>query len=276
MHIQLEANLENSFAIGAIDNSMEKASCRLSYHRIILLEKGQGTMQIDNQQYSLRERQLFLISKGQFLDLHAARMIKGMQISFGDCFWERAPASTNNCKAVLFDHQSDQHCLELDVATTDNLLAIFKLLQVEDRQSSYINQLDALAAYLKVIMIKIANIAASFQPGYEHTERQIYRSFLALVTSDDPGHDVRAYANKLNIRPRRLTEICKRSCGRSAKEIISDHLLDEAKRFLQFSNASVKEIAYQLNFASSEQFSHFFKRNLHVNPSSFRSAGITG
>ncbi|HMI01039.1 MAG TPA: helix-turn-helix domain-containing protein [Pedobacter sp.] len=276
MHIPLEADLENSFAIRAIDHNMETSSCRLSYHRIILVEEGQGLMHIDDKYYPLADRQLFLISKGQILDLNPAGMIKGLQISFGDCFWERAPASTNNCKAVLFDSQSDNHCLELDQATTDSLLAIFYLLEGEFRQPGYINQLDALAAYLKVIMIKIANIAASFQPGYENTEKQIYRRFLALVAGNDPGHDVGVYANKLNIRPRRLTEICKRSSGRSAKEIINDHLLDEAKRFLQFSNASVKEIAYQLNFASSEQFSHFFKRNLHINPSSFRSAGITG
>jgi AraC family transcriptional activator of pobA len=276
MHIPQEADLENSFTICTIDGTMETSVCRLGYHRIVLVEEGQGLMHIDDMDYPLGGRQLFLISKGQVLDLRPARMIKGVQISFGDCFWERAPASANNCKAVLFDGKSDHNCLELDQDTIDSLLVIFNLLEAEFRQPGYINQLDALAAYLKVIMIKIANIAASFQPGYENTEKQIYRRFLALVASGRPGHDVGVYANKLNIRPRRLTEICKRSSGRSAKEIINDHLVDEAKRFLQFSKASVKEIAYQLNFASSEQFSHFFKRNVNVNPSSFRSAGITG
>ncbi len=57
----------------------------------------------------------------------------------------------------------------------------------------------------------------------------------------------------------------------SAKEIINGQIVAEAKRFLQFSSNTVKEIAYELNFNTPEQFSHFFKKNTTMSPADYRS-----
>jgi len=45
----------------------------------------------------------------------------------------------------------------------------------------------------------------------------------------------------------------------------------EAKRSLQFSSNPIKEIAFQLNFATPDQFSHFFKNNAQVSPNDYRA-----
>ncbi|WP_409079948.1 helix-turn-helix domain-containing protein [Sphingobacterium sp. UME9] len=45
----------------------------------------------------------------------------------------------------------------------------------------------------------------------------------------------------------------------------------EAKRLLQFSAITVKEIAYSFNFNSAEQFSHFFKKNTKLSPLNYRN-----
>lgn len=67
-----------------------------------------------------------------------------------------------------------------------------------------------------------------------------------------------------------ISEICKRCSNRNAKEIINGQITAEAKRFLQFSSKTVKEIAYELNFSTSEQFSHFFKKNTKMAPADYR------
>ncbi|WP_448105490.1 helix-turn-helix domain-containing protein [Pedobacter panaciterrae] len=67
-----------------------------------------------------------------------------------------------------------------------------------------------------------------------------------------------------------MADLSKRCSGRGAKELINGQLIAEAKRSLQFSSMPIKEIALQLNFATPDQFSHFFKKNVQVSPKDYR------
>ncbi|WP_354431473.1 MULTISPECIES: AraC family transcriptional regulator [unclassified Mucilaginibacter] len=53
--------------------------------------------------------------------------------------------------------------------------------------------------------------------------------------------------------------------------MINGQRVAEAKRSLQFSSTTVKEIAYELSFNSPEEFSHFFKKNTNFSPANYRS-----
>lgn len=245
---------------------------RLAYHRIIFVSSGQGTFLIDDKEFILSGNQLFLISQGQVFCSHAQENIEGYEISFGDSFWERTPESANNCKAVLFNNASNNQCLPIQQNDSEDLLPLLKMLLEEYNSSPYINKLDALAAFLKIIMIKIANLNASLAKGFDNFEKQMYRKFLEAVSKDYfCRHEVSDYARQLNITPRRLSELCKRSSGKTAKDIINGQLIAEAKRHLQFSSIAVKEIAIRLSFPSPEQFSHFFKKNVQASPSDYRT-----
>jgi AraC family transcriptional activator of pobA len=269
---RLESDINDSFSINLLSGVIKGETYRLNYNKIILVEKGSGSLQIDDRIYPLGEKQLYLISKGQIYGRSGEAEIWGMEISFGDCFWERTPASANNCKAVLFNNASDNQYLPLGEKELNELLPLFTSLHSEYVQPAYINKLDAMAAFLKIIMIKVANINALLIRGYDNFEKQLYRKFLELVSNDYYfRHEVSDYSKQLNITPRRLSELCKRCCGKGAKEIINGQLIAEAKRNLQFTALNVKEIAYQLNFATPEQFSSFFRKNAQASPSEYRS-----
>lgn len=270
---RLESEINESFSISVLSDQNSIETCRLSYHRIILFEKGMGTILVDGNAFRIDENQLYLISKGQIVSITDETELLGMQISFGDCFWERSPASANNCKAVLFNNAADNQQILLQQKDIKELSPLFASLYSEYKQPAYINKLDAMAAYLKIIMIKIANINALLIKGYDNFEKQVFRKFLGLVSNDYYlRHEVADYSNQLNITSRRLSELCKRCYGKGAKEIINGQIIAAAKRDLQFTSLTIKEIAYKLNFATPEQFSHFFKKNTLASPSEYRSS----
>jgi len=270
---RIESEINESFSIGMLSDYNSRETYRLSYHRIILVEKGKGTVLIDEKKFLIAEQQLYIISKGQIFGLTDGAELSGLMISFGDCFWERSPASANNCKAMLFNNASDNQHIPLQEKDIKELYPLFASLYSEYTQPAYINKLDAMAAYLKIIMIKIANINALLINGYDNFEKQLYRKFLELVSIDYYlRHEVSDYSNRLNVTSRKLSELCKRCSGKGAKEIINGQIIAEAKRNLQFTSATVKQIAYQLNFATPEQFSNFFKKNASASPSEYRSS----
>jgi AraC family transcriptional activator of pobA len=271
----VESEIKESFSINILSDQNSIETYRLSYHRIILVEKGKGTILVDGNTFRIDENQLYLISKGQIFGITDETELSGVEISFGDCFWERSPASANNCKAVLFNNAADNQQILLQQKDINELYPLFASLYSEYKQPAYVNKIDAMAAYLKIIMIKIANINALLIKGYDNFEKQVFRKFLGLVSSDYYlRHEISDYSNQLNITSRRLSELCKRCSGKGAKEIINGQIIAEAKRNLQFTSLTIKEIAYKLNFATPEQFSHFFKKNTLVSPSEYRSSFI--
>ncbi len=85
-------------------------------------------------------------------------------------------------------------------------------------------------------------------------------------------HSVRFYANKLCISSKYLSLVVKESTGRSAAEIIDEHLLLEAKNLLRFSGKNIQQVAYELNFSNQSSFGKYFKHLTGMSPSEFQNS----
>lgn len=274
----IETEIKNSFSIRfLVDKHYDTPSTyRLTYNRIFLIHSGSGEIIIDDNIFEISSFELFLIAKGQVISFQVGAEFTGYELSFGDCFWEKAPSSANNCKAVLFNDASANQLLPLGKEDHDELSFLFKSLLQEFSNEEYINKLDVMAAYLKIIMIKMANVNASLAKGFDSYENKIYRQFIELINHNYRSlREVTDYAGLLGISARKLADLSKRCSGRGAKELINGKLMAEAKRSLQFSSTPVKEIAFQLNFSTPDQFSHFFKRHAQVSPQDYRTLFVS-
>ena len=244
---------------------------RVTYNRVFLISQGSGYLRIDGCDFLIAHQQILLIAKGQIFSFDEESKIEGYELLFGDCFWERTPASAANCKAVLFNNASANQQIHINERDLALLRPLFENFYQEFVSKEYVNKSDVLAAYLKVIMIKIANTNAALLDAFDTVDKQLFRSFLELVSAHFRlKHDVASYAKQLHITTRRLTDICNRCGGRGAKAIIDGQIIAESKRLLQFSSQSIKGIAYNLNFTSPDQFSHFFKHNTQMAPNDYR------
>jgi AraC family transcriptional activator of pobA len=273
LQAHVDKEIKDSFSINYLSNQTfdSLSVCRANYHRIFIAKQGNGKLQVDDNTYQLSDNQLLLLAKGQLYAFHPHTSVTGYELSFGDCFWEKAPDSASNCKAVLFNNAAANQQLPLNKTDHSELDILFQVLYHEFTKDDYPNKLDALAAYLKIIMIKIANVNASLVNGFDSYENQLYRRFIELVSRQyQTTHEVADFARQLSISARKLSDLCKRCSGKGAKDIINGQLIAEAKRSLQFSSKQVKEIAFHLNFSTPDQFSHFFKKNTQISPNDYR------
>jgi AraC family transcriptional regulator, transcriptional activator of pobA len=78
------------------------------------------------------------------------------------------------------------------------------------------------------------------------------------------------YAQQLAITPNHLNRVVKEVTGKTASDAISDMLAQEAKAVLKYTDASIAEIAYQLNFSEPASFNRFFKKMTGETPLAFR------
>lgn len=78
------------------------------------------------------------------------------------------------------------------------------------------------------------------------------------------------YAEKLNITVAHLSDTVKKATGLSASELIQKEVMNEAQRLLCYSEASIKEISYQLGYTDTKYFIRLFAKKSGCSPSKFR------
>ena len=101
---------------------------------------------------------------------------------------------------------------------------------------------------------------------------EYFRQFTELL-GEHYKHErsVGFYARQLCITPKYLTTLIKRISGKSVSEWIDNYVILEAKTLLKYSNMSVQEIAYYLNFPNQSFFGSYFKRNAGMSPSQYKA-----
>lgn len=101
--------------------------------------------------------------------------------------------------------------------------------------------------------------------------RAILEDFLDLVREHhNRERTLDFYAGALYLTPKYLSKLIKELSGRSAHEWIDSFVILEAKHLLKYSDLTIKQIVYQLNFPSQTTFCRFFKKQTGKTPTEFR------
>lgn len=242
---------------------------KAGFNKILVVEKGSASLELANVPYTVSAGALYLIAKEKPVTLRA-NDIEGYLLQFEESFWQKTPLSANNCKEVLFNRSIDRFMLQPEKAHFDHLLELFALTLQDFELPDYSNKPDVLAAYLKVIIIKMANIHYLLQADTPSYDSKLFERFVALINEKGNRlHKVEDYSEELGVSTRKLSDVC-RIKGKNAKQMILQHLVNEAKKDLQFTARSIKEIAAGLHFSTQYQFSNFFKNQTGLSPNQYR------
>ena len=99
---------------------------------------------------------------------------------------------------------------------------------------------------------------------------QYFRRFQQLVRQSGTANSVAQLASELAITPVHLNRICQNIAGKSASQLVQEHILNEARKYLTYTSYSVSEIAYLLHFQYPNYFAKFFKKHTGMSPTAFR------
>lgn len=131
-----------------------------------------------------------------------------------------------------------------------------------------------LGAYLKLFLIECNRQCLVSEPNTQALQsgRSLWEKFEGLLEKEfRTQHQVAFYAAQLHLTPNYLNEVLRDLTGHTAKELIQNRLLLEARRLARFSDLSAKETAFELGFADPAHFSRWFKNCAGVNFGEFRS-----
>ena len=123
---------------------------------------------------------------------------------------------------------------------------------------------EMLRILLKRLIISLTRLAKT-QTDIRHAPDErldLVRMFnLLLEQHFRKEHEVNFYAAALNRSPKTLTNVFARFKYPSPSTLIHRRVIQEAKRYLFYTDKTAKEIAYLLGFVSPAHFSRYFKQH---------------
>lgn len=161
-----------------------------------------------------------------------------------------------------------------EVARLQDLSSALYALMVAEKNGVFHREL--VQSMLRACQCELWNIVFRQDESVEKAEEpyhlgELVARFLYLAhTYCCERHEVNWYCEQLGVSPNALTATLKRFYGKTARSIIDDLLITEAKVALRNPELSVQDISDKLCFSDQSAFGKFFKRYCGMSPALFR------
>lgn len=226
---------------------------------------------VDRVPYSLSKNEIIFLTEFHridHLDIQTARMVRFNQPFYCIVNHDNEVGS----KGLLFFGSTGIPVVTIDEEFEKDFNATWEILCSEINRNDLL-QKDMLQSMLKRMLILSVRILRrsmklnQLDPG----QADIIREFNYLVEGHfSKHHDVAFYASKLNKSPKTLANLFATVSQRPPLNIIHDRIMLHAKRQIDYTNLSIKEIAYDLGYEDIQTFSRFFKNKAGVSPLQYR------
>lgn len=137
------------------------------------------------------------------------------------------------------------------------------------------DSIDIYRIYLLALFTELKRAPQSGQPtATDRTDKaasrftQLYKNALSEFIYEK--QQVAEYADLLHISPNHLNKCVKVATGQTARELLDEMLLLEARVLLAQTDLSVSEIAYRMGKQDPSNFSRFFKTKMGITPKEYR------
>ncbi|PSL29032.1 helix-turn-helix domain-containing protein [Chitinophaga ginsengisoli] len=233
---------------------------KLAFYYFVFMDQGTATYHADSQDITLSDSQMVCGFPNQIFD-NSPKNKNNRYNNFG--FDESLLALLPQSYPFLHNPLNSS-LIAFDPASKQRVKAIFNILFQLVHSPEKQKNVEVILTYLNILLFE-------FNKAYfQHTDHEIisgsrlskYIEFkLAVETHLTEQHDVHTIAAKLSMTTSSLYNIVKEFSGLSPKEWIINRLIQEAQRKLQYSDVSVKELAYDLGFNDPGYFSRLFKKS---------------
>lgn len=232
---------------------------RLTSYFVVLIESGTLTYKLDLQEIKVTDGQLLFAMPNQvFTPPAKIDDIKYFKVLFDENTLALLPqqflflVNPLNSQTIIFDDVSRQRvkkCFEI----------LNQILYIDKNPTDT----EILLAYLNALLVELnsAYFKNKERTNIINSNLSKFIEFKIVVEThltEQPS--INAIAEKLALSTNSLYRIVKEYSGISPKDFLTNRLMIEAKRKINYSNLSIKELAYELGFNDPDYFSRLFKK----------------
>jgi AraC family transcriptional regulator, transcriptional activator of pobA len=249
-------------------------SDKLEYNLVVLWNTNNyNTIGVDGIDYELKPYEIMLLTEFHKIDISRIETLRC--IKFNRQFYCVHNFNEKiGCRGILFFWASQIPIISLDEENINRFEILWTVFEGEISQK-YDLQGEMLLILLKRFLILTTRI---YKDKYkmediEDSKIDVLRNYFYLVEIHFKSkHSVAEYAELLNRPAKSITNLFSNHYKKSPLKVIQERIFIEAKRYLSFSEKSIKEIAFELGYNDMQSFSRFFKSMEGVSPKEYRQS----
>lgn len=253
------------------------SSVRMATTFFVLCKNGEIDITYNQKHYVLKKNSLIVGIPDIVVQINSQSLIDVNAMFFKKEFLDGLNVTVDNSLIRIVLYILNNPILELtsselsDLQHTLSELESFANTNEEDIFTKEIIASGIRAFVYKVCRIISSRIERSEYARVNNRKYEYFKRFFALLATEYKQHrNVNWYAEQMHLSTKYFTSLIRQVSGRTTVDWINDRVIYEAKNLLLYSEMSITEIAYQLNFPSTSFFSKYFKNIVGINPSEFR------
>jgi AraC family transcriptional regulator, transcriptional activator of pobA len=251
---------------------------RHDFYHLFWIESGNGTFVSDGRSYPLTRGSLIFVSPGQVHAWKCNDTLKGYVL----CFEPASLFSGSDRPYRLLHDLAQFSATTKDRATFQVAGSTYRILRVafknlaDEFHGSAEFRCDMVRSQITALLIRLHRLCLS-TPSVEAQgySTHLTNRFLSLLEKEAGKlQRARYYTSALSVSARVLVDAVLAETGKSPSAWIRDRTLLEARRLLIYTDLTISEIAYRLNFRNVSYFVRFYRRLAGVPPGASRGVQV--
>lgn len=259
-------------------NNLFSYPCRINAHFIMICEQGSSTVNINLNEYRIRENTLLLHKPNNILQMkERSTDVKGYVIGFDERLFQNLDINMRNVTPSVLQ-LINKTVLEIAPEESRQLRELIRNIADEilhAKDTPYFKEI--MRSYFELFLYKLCSCIdkdpkkSDPEVSVKNRNEEYFHKFMyELASHYKSERSVGFYASQLCITPKYLSTLVKKVSGHSAAEWIDRYVILEAKNLLRYSSMSIQEVAYYLNFPNQSFFGKYFKHQTGMSPSAYK------
>lgn len=258
------------------DMSLFSHPVRLKATVVLICLKGLIDCNINLRHYRITANHMLVNFTGDIIHINRVENIAGYAIIISEEYLQKMQLDFR-FRAQSYISLRDNGPISVPLEELTHLKPYHTLLKknMEDGNSEVI---DGLALALSHTIISLMKRFQHHEtPETERNEtraQQLFDKFMKLLSVyHTKERSLQFYADKMFLTPKYVSGMIKSYSGKAALDWINEYVVLEAKMMLRYTEMTVQEIAYALNFPTQSAFGKYFKQQMGKSPKQYRTDG---
>jgi len=252
---------------------------RREFYKVLLVTKGVGVFTMGLNTYYIEEPTILFIHPNDIISWkNLSDVSGGYYCLFKKNFINEHPQLKATIDKYGLFTEKKKSVIRLGVAEVQQMTDLFAHMHEEELSGNQL-RVDAMQAYLQLLMVASARVAHFPEPDSVSDEFKHVHEFFQLLeeetthinyTSPIRIKTAKEFAASLSLHPNHLNALLKKHTGQNVSTHIRNRLLEASKILLRQTDWSLQDVAYSVGFSEQPNFNQFFKKNTGFTPAEFR------
>ena len=256
--------------ICSLFNFKIKPHIHTKFYQILFIENGQGDCIINNKTFKLNKRDIIIIPCNFIHSFYWGTDIEGRMLSVLSNFMDNL---LEDNPEILGFFNEPQITDAVEKSVFSDLLNLIDKIDY-DLFNHFPGKQKMISFKTGQLLIEIfrnivkEDLGCLFVNNYDFRKFNIFKK--KIRENFGKNKSIADYAKNLEITTIKLNRICHKLMGKPANGVINDYIISEAKIMLLYTDNTISEISYKLNFSSHNYFTRFFNKHIGLSPKQFR------